>query len=86
MNKKVIVTYQVSYETEIEVDTELLKGTYFIEDNTCISYDAEEEIDNLDELVENVIDSNEIDTITPLEDEKNFYRENSFEITSFEIV
>jgi hypothetical protein len=79
MKKKVIIVYQVSYETEIEVDTNLPSGQYD-------QYMSQENVELYLDQINDITDSVEVDNIAIPENETSFYRKQSFEITSFEIV
>lgn len=86
MKKKVVIVYQVSYETEIEIDTELPSGQYTPEEGCLNCEIIEDDYELHFEQIDDIINSVEVDNIVIPENEKSFYREQSFEITSFEIV
>ena len=87
MKKKVNVTFQVQYETEIEVDTDLPEGTYELDcEELSECYDRN---DNLIDITETIIDSvtaiiesKEVFDIELPMSQGIFYREDSFEVVN----
>lgn len=91
MKKKINITYNVQFETTVEIDTELPTGEYFLDlDGDCVDYDYTEVDDDMDyeELEDNVQDILEQvnGNVDIPENNQSFYKQKSFKVDSFEIL
>ena len=86
MKKKINVTFQVQYETEIEVDTDLPEGTYELVGETLIDVYTKDNLivktQQLEDMVLSIVESEVAFNIDIPENETVSYRKNSFEVVN----